>query len=103
MERIYLTDNGIRRSPDLPDDSVSGCHVASLRQDEIRSVEGPGLLAQRPARQEERQSDGSEEHHDRRDDQCQQAATSWSGGWSGTVSRRNCGNGVRRRGTPRPS
>jgi len=43
-----------------------------LYEDEIRSVEGLELLPQRPAGQEERQSDGSEEHHDRRDDQCQQ-------------------------------
>ena len=34
-------------------------------------MEGPVLLLQRPAGQEERQSDGSEEHHDRRDDHCQ--------------------------------
>ena len=41
-------------------------------EDEIRSVEGPVLLAQRPASQEDGKGEGGEDHHDRRDDQCQQ-------------------------------
>ncbi len=41
-------------------------------EDEIRSVEGPLLLAQRPASQEDGKGEGGEDHHDRRDDQCQQ-------------------------------
>jgi hypothetical protein len=49
----------------------AGCGPGSTR-DEIWSVKGPVLLAQRPASQEEGQGEGGEGHHDRRDKQCQQ-------------------------------